>query len=105
MADLHARQIRALRIRSTFTGTPFDRFHKGVQYASTELSKILNAHPNENGELRSALRAFVANGPVFDSSDYEDGQACVHDDVVAVLGGDRGVIAALLDTLNKPEGD
>lgn len=96
-------QIRALRARAAFTGTAPDRFTKGVRDASAALAKILDAHPNEHGELYNALRAYLAEGPAWDSDDYQDGGECVHSDVEFVLDGDRYTIAELLDTLD-PEG-
>lgn len=102
-ARLMGRQIRALQARATLSSKANSRFEKGVRDAQLSLAKILDAHPNEDGELYNALRQFLAEGPAWDSSDYEDGGSCVHDDVAAVLDADREVIAELLDTLN-PEG-
>jgi hypothetical protein len=97
MPNLLGRQIRALQYRAAFSGNDCGRFRKGVRDASAALSKTLDAHPNENGELYNALREFVRMGPVFDSADYEDGQACVIDDVAGVLDGDRETINDLLE--------
>ena len=102
-ARLMARQIRALQARATLSSKANGRFEKGVRDAQLALARILDVHPNQGGELYNALRAYLAEGPAWDSQDYYDGGESVHSDVEFVLDGDRYAIAELLDTLN-PEG-
>lgn len=96
MPALTPRQITALVQRATFTSPAPDRFHKGIRDASAALAKILTEHRGDRFALRRALDQFVIDGPVWDSESYTDGQACVVDDVAAVLDNYAEVIDELL---------
>ncbi len=108
-AQLTDRQIAALRVRAALQKTrktpPARWFSRGVFDAQNTLAKILDAHPNEHGELYNALRAYLVEGPAWDGDDYQAGAEAVHSDVEFVLDGDRFTIAELLATLtDTPEG-
>lgn len=96
MPALTVEQLAALVERSTFNGPAVGRFAKGIRDASAALAKILTDHQQRQDALPVALKAFLADGPAWDSSDYEDGGACVHDDVASILDKDREVIDELL---------
>lgn len=103
-SQLTDRQVSALRARAALQKTrrtpPARWWSRGVSDAQSALAKILDAHPNEHGELYNALRAFLAEGPAWDGQDYYDGSQNVHSDVGFVLDGDRHTIAELLATLD-----
>ena len=98
-------QHLALVARAMFDGPATGRFMKGVRDASNALRKILEEHRDDRDALETALRAYLATGPAWDSEAYEEGGECVHSDVQYVLDNDRFTITELLATLNPaPEG-
>lgn len=97
MPALTADQTSALKARATRAKAPFyDRFSKGVRDAQRALDAILAVYGHDPDVLVPELHAFLADGPAWDCTAYQDGGAAVHDDVAAILDGDRHVIEELL---------
>lgn len=100
MQDLTEDQIQALRVRAALAGAPFrGREAKGVRDAQAALAALLTRSGADPAALARDLRAYLAQGPAWDSQDYYDGGESVHRDVAAVLGGNQIVILDLLDAL------
>lgn len=99
-ADSTIATLREAKVRpanSTRSKAPFgDRFAKGIRDAQLQLEAILHLWSDDPGALRKNVRAYLAEGPAWDSEAYLDGGAAVHDDVSAILDGDRRVIEEML---------
>jgi hypothetical protein len=95
---LSDRQMEALRVRAHFVGPATGDMRQGVRDASAWLADRLQDCPeySERAELRKVLREYAVNQANWDVSAYEDGQAAVLDDVLAILDGHQDTINQLI---------
>lgn len=101
MQPLTYEQIRALHGRASLAQEPFiGRERKGERDAQNALAAILHLHAHDPAALTRNVRAYLAEGPAWDSQDYYDGGEVVHRDVTAVLDGNALMILDLTDALD-----
>jgi hypothetical protein len=95
---LSDRQVAALRVRAHFVGPATGDMRQGVRDASAWLADRLQDYPQygERAELRKVLREYAVNQVNWDVSAYEDGQAAVLDDVLAIIDGHQDTINELI---------